>query len=67
MSMKDMDTGSLLNLFEKEDEAGKSESKAPQKGLAAILADLPSLEETEAQYHAEYNIDRFKSLLKKKN
>lgn len=64
MSMKDMDTGSLLDLFGKEGEQnGKPESKHPKKGLAAILADLPSLEETEAQYQAEFNIDRFKSLL----
>lgn len=61
MSMKEMDTGSLLDLFPSGKEEVDGAKKSNKKGLAGILADLPSLEETEAQYAQEFNFDSFKS------
>ena len=63
MSMKEMDTGSLLDLFPSEKKDTDMKSKTAKKGLAAILAELPSLEETEAQYAQEFNTDSFRTRL----
>jgi len=63
MSMKEMDTGSLLDLFPSGKEETNKTHKPTKKGLAAILAELPSLEETEAQYDREFNVDSFKTNL----
>lgn len=63
MSMKDMDTGSLLDLFANEED--KKVKQAPKKGLSAILADLPSLDEMDAQYASEFDASTFKNLLQK--
>lgn len=63
MSMKEMDTGSLLDMFPSERDGSDARAKLPKKGLASILAELPSLEETEAQYAEEFNVDSFKTSL----
>jgi TATA-binding protein-associated factor len=65
MSMKDMDTGSLLDLFTNESEGDTKTKQAPKKGLSAILADLPSLDEMDAQYASEFDASTFKTLLQK--
>jgi TATA-binding protein-associated factor len=65
MSMKDMDTGSLLDLFANETEGDTKTKQAPKKGLSAILADLPSLDEMDAQYASEFDASTFKTLLQK--
>ena len=66
MSMKEMDTGSLLDLFG-DDREGKKGAAAEKKGLAAMLAELPSLEETDAQYQSEFgNVDAFVARVAKK-
>ena len=63
MSMKEMDTGSLLHLFPADKDESNAKNKSAKKGLAAILADLPSLEETEANYAKEFSVDSFKANL----
>ncbi len=63
MSMKEMDTGSLLDLFPADKDESNAKNKSAKKGLAAILADLPSLEETEANYAKEFSVDSFKANL----
>ena len=63
MSMKEMDTGSLLDLFPADKDESNAKNKSAKKGLAAILADLPSLEETEANYAKEFSVYSFKANL----
>jgi len=64
MSMQEMDTANLLDLFGA-DAAGQGKAGpagGEKKGLAAMLASLPSLEETEAQYASEFgDVDAFKA------
>ena len=65
MSMKEMDTENLLDLFGNDDGAAEKKEGAPKKGLAAMLADLPSLEETEAQYSELGDVEAFKARVKR--
>ena len=66
MSMNEMDTENLLDLFGQEDVAEGKKTGGDKKGLAAMLADLPSLEETEAQYASEFgDVEAFKARVKR--
>lgn len=62
ISMKTMDTGSLLdNLVASKDSLDQEKMVTTKKtGLAAILADLPDLDETAAQYQSEFDLDAFR-------
>lgn len=65
VSMKNMDTGSLLDLFTdtKDVEKQKDQDASKKRGLAAMLADLPDVEETEAQYQSQFDLDDYKRKL----
>jgi TATA-binding protein-associated factor len=62
ISMKTMDTGSLLDTLvaSKELEGEEKTVTTKKTGLAAMLAELPDLDETAAQYHAEFDLDAFR-------
>eukprot|EP00890_Picochlorum_soloecismus_P001543 jgi/Picsp_1/238/NSC_00237-R1_snf2 super family len=62
ISMKAMDTGSLLDTLVASKESEEQEKKVitPKTGLAAILAELPDLDETAAQYQTEFDLDAFR-------
>lgn len=66
MSMNEMDTENLLDLFGQDAGADGQKAGGEKKGLAAMLADLPSLEETEAQYASEFgDVEAFKARVKR--
>ena len=62
ISMKTMDTGSLLDnlVASKESEEQDKRVTTKKTGLAAILAELPDLDETAAQYQTEFDLDAFR-------
>ena len=66
VSMQSMETDSLLDLLAEPKAGEKHEGKqARKKGLAAMLAEMPDIEETEAQYQAEFDLDAFKKKMGK--
>ncbi len=66
MSMNEMDTENLLDLFGQDNGGEGKTTGGEKKGLAAMIADLPSLEETEAQYASEFgDVNAFKARVKR--